>query len=72
MLPLVIRFFNLGSNPTRTTENQFCEALLITLKLLEHTDLEAWTARKKVQATRLHPPSNLPISGLKLIEKQIF
>ena len=27
---------------------------------------------KKVQAMRLHPSSNFPISGLKLIEKQIF
>ena len=27
---------------------------------------------KKVQAMRLYPPSNLPISGLKFIEKQIF
>ena len=37
-----------------------------------HTELEASTARKKVQAMRLHPSSNFPISGLKLIEKQIF
>ena len=35
-------------------------------------NLEALTARKKVQAMRLYPPSNLPISGLKFIEKQIF
>ena len=27
---------------------------------------------KKVQAIRLYSPSNLPISGLKFIEKQIF
>ena len=31
-----------------------------------------WQKEKKVPAMRLYLPSNLPISGLKFIEKQIF
>ena len=37
-----------------------------------HTDLKVLEAGKKVPAMRLYLPSNLPISGLKFIEKQIF
>ena len=35
-----------------------------------HTDLEA--VGKKIPAMRPYPPSNLLISGLEFIEKQIF
>ena len=39
---------------------------------VSHTDLKALAVGKKVPAMRLYLPSNLPISGLEFIEKQIF
>ena len=39
---------------------------------LQQTDVEAKPVEKKVQAMRLFPPSNLPISGVKITEKPIF
>ena len=40
--------------------------------LIEHTNLERWTVGKKVQAMRLYLGSNLSISGVKFIKKEIF
>ena len=39
---------------------------------MAHTDLEARPVGKKVQAMRLCLSSNLPICGVRIIEKQIF
>ena len=41
-------------------------------EVIIHTDFEVLVVEKKVPAMRLYSPSNLLISGLKFIEKQIF